>query len=98
LVGATANITVSPVSGAWFTGEALVCWTDPVTSACVQPPAASVTKEMDAQSSDSFAVFVRSDQSIALNPANFRQIVQFADETGAVSGSTSVAVTAEGRD
>ena len=94
-VGAEATITVSPSTGPWFTGDALICETDAASGACVAPPAPTAQTTMGAQSTQSFAVFVRSDSPIELNPTDRRQSVRFFDEQGALRGSTSVALTTD---
>jgi len=92
-LGADAIITASPATGSWFSGDALICETQPVTGECLAPPASSVETSMNALSTASFGVFVRSDAAIALDPASNRQTVQFVDSSGNTRGSTSVALT-----
>ena len=92
-VGTGSPITATPITGDFYSGETLICETDPITSECLAPPAPTVTTNQGAGSAHSYAVFVRSNSGIALDPANHRQRVEFTDETGTRRGATSVALT-----
>ena len=92
-LGADAIITASPTTGSWFSGDVLICETQPSTGECLAPPASSVETSMNALSTASFGVFVRSNAAIALDPATNRQAVNFVDSSGNTRGSTSVALT-----
>ena len=91
-LGAAAEITATTVTDSWFSGETLICETNTATGACLSDPSVSVQTTMNALGTHSFALFVRSDAPIALDPANYRQVVQFVDGSGTVRGSTSVAL------
>ena len=91
--GADAIITASPTTGSWFSGDVLICETQPSTGECLAPPASNVETSMNALSTASFGVFVRSNAAIALDPATNRQAVNFVDSSGNTRGSTSVALT-----
>ena len=92
-VGTGSPITATPITGDFYSGETLICETNPITSECLAPPAPTVTTNQGAGSAHSYAVFVRSNSGIALDPANHRQRVEFTDETGTRRGATSVALT-----
>ena len=92
-VGATEVITVSPV--AQFTNPNIslnICETNPLTGACLNPPAPSVTTNIAGTATPTFSIFVSANTSIAFAPDQFRIQVVFTDPTGNVRGSTSVAV------
>ena len=91
-VGAAANITARPVlshDGIRVTPR--ICQTDPGTGTCLAPAAASVNFFIGANATASFAVFVEDGLPVAYDPANNRIAVRF-EESGALRGSTSVAV------
>jgi uncharacterized protein GlcG (DUF336 family) len=92
-VGATGAITAfADTGGAALPITLHICQTDPATGACSSPPAGSVTTEIAAGATPSFAVFAATSAPIPLNPATSRIFVRFRDGAGAVRGLTSVAV------
>lgn len=64
----------------------------PQTGVCLVAPAASVTTTINANATPTFGIFVTASGSVPFSPAVNRVFVQFADASGAVRGSTSVAV------
>lgn len=96
-LGATANVTVTPEPGP-NTSEfdfLEICQTDAATGQCATPRAASLTRLFQAGETLTFAVFVRSNTSIANDPANNRVFVHFRTPAGQSVGATSVAVRSQ---
>jgi streptogramin lyase len=92
-VGAGGTITATANTGSATLPLALtLCQTDPTSSACLNPPATSVTTMIAANATPTFGVFGTASGSIAFNPANSRIFVQFTDSGGTIRGETSVAV------
>ncbi len=92
-VGATGALTVSADTGS--TGVPLsltICQTDPVSGQCLAPPAASVNPTINAGGTPTFGIFGTGSGAIPFSPATNRVFVRFKDNTGAVRGTTSVAV------
>jgi Glycosyl hydrolases family 18 len=105
--GAFAIATVNLGSGDTITGSADtgglaqplglgICQTDPSSGACLSAPAATVTVDIAAGATPTFAVFASATAAIPFDPAHNRIFVHFTDSTGAVRGATSVAVMAAG--
>ena len=95
-VGVAARITVSANTAdqSLPLGIAL-CQTNPATSQCVSPLGPTVTVDIPAGGTPTFAVFVTASGPIALDPATRRIFVEFADQSGAIRGRTSVAVESQ---
>ena len=91
-LGAAAEITATTVTDSWFSGETLISETNMAIGACLSDPDVSLQTTMKAWSTHSFALFVRSDESTAFDPANSRQVARFVDGSGMVRGSNSVAL------
>jgi hypothetical protein len=92
-VGSAAPITVTADTGPTVLPVLLfVCETNPGTGACLAPPAASVTTQIDAHETPTFGVFVAGSGAVVFDPANNRVFVRFNDLGGLTRGSTSVAV------
>jgi len=88
-VGATEVITATP--NASFSNPTLamsICQTDPVTGACITPPAASVTTNIAAGETPTFGVFLSPSADVVFAPDENRVQVVFTDPTGNVRGST----------
>jgi len=70
-----------------------LCQTDPDTGQCLAPPSSVVTLSSAGGATPTFSIFLQSDgQPIAFAPASSRVFVRFKDASGALRGSTSVAV------
>ena len=95
-VGIEAPITISTRAPAGYQGALLVCPSDPVSGACLSAPAATATLTVATNATPTFAVFASSTPTIQLDPANQRLFVEFLDGSGALRGSTSVALTGGG--
>ncbi len=96
-VGVAGQIAVSGDFGAASLPAAVtVCETNPATAQCLGPPAPTVTRQILAQETSTFSIFVRFDGPVALDPAANRAFVRFTDAVagGAVRGATSVALHA----
>lgn len=91
-VGVSGEITVSaaPTNPA-LPVAARVCQTNPVTGACLSPPADSVTLTIAPGATPTFAVFVIGTVPVGFAPATNRIQVSF-HEGAALRGSTTVAV------
>ena len=91
-VGAGASIVVSTDTGtAVLPVGVTVCETDPVTAACIDPPAMSVTTDIAGGATPTFSFFVSGSGTVASDPANTRIFVRFSSGADVV-GATSVAV------
>jgi hypothetical protein len=95
-IGATSVITASANTGAAVLPlQITICQTNPTNSVCMLPPASSVMTTISGNSTPTFAVFAAANGLVAFSPASNRIFVQFADNMGAVRGSTSVAVSTQ---
>ena len=76
-----------------------VCQTNPLSGQCVNPtiPASSVTVQMNALQTSTFAVFARGLGNILFNPGINRAFLRFWTLAGGIVGATSVAVRVRGR-
>src|SRR5580658_5461044 len=92
-VGVTATLTVSvDTGGASLPIATSICETNPSTGQCLATAAASVTLSYAGGAAPTFSIFVAADGPIAFAPASSRVFVRFEDASGAVHGSTSVAI------
>ncbi len=91
-VGIAGTLTVSPDTGGAAPPVTLsICQTDPGTSVCLQPPAASVGAVIAAGATPTFGVFIIAHGDVPFDPAAVRVFVRFS-EGGVVRGATSVAI------
>jgi hypothetical protein len=91
-LGAGGPITVTADTGTTVLPIAVfVCQTDP-RGLCLQPPAASVTTQIDTNATPTFGVFIAGQGAVPFDPAANRIFVRFKDAGGATRGATSVAV------
>jgi hypothetical protein len=92
-VGAGDAITVSAdTGGAILPVSVFVCQTDRQTSACLSPPATSVSTTILSNETPTFGVFVAATGEVSFVPETHRIFVRFNDTGGATRGLTSVAV------
>ena len=92
-LGTTGEITVSANTGdANLPLNISLCETNPATGNCLAAPSPSVTTEITANATPTFSIFATGTGSIPFDPAANRIFTRFTDDTGAVRGSTSVAV------
>lgn len=96
-LGASATVQVqAQVSNPQLAATTSMCQTDPLSGICINPStptSAPVVTDIDSMETPTFAVFVTTSDTLAFDPANSRINVRFSDETGALRGSTSVAVS-----
>jgi hypothetical protein len=92
-LGSDDNITATTnTNGTTLPISINVCQTVPATGACMSPPAASVTTDIQPNATPTFGIFVSGTGSVPFDPSNNRVFVQFTDSGGVVRGATSVAV------
>jgi uncharacterized membrane protein len=92
-VGAGATITATANTGsATLPVSIALCQTDPTSGSCISPIGPSVTTTIAANATPTFGIFVGGSGTVPFDPANNRIFVQFADQSGVIRGSTSVAV------
>jgi hypothetical protein len=74
-----------------------VCEADPTTATCLpaSSPANPIETQIDANETNTFVVFVGSNDAVAFDPAASRIFIRFHDQGGTLRGTTSVAVTTE---
>ena len=91
-VGTGGQITASADTGAVSLPVSItLCQTNPTTSVCLADPATSVTAQIDANATPTFAIFVQGNGMVPFDPANNRVFVRFKDAGRVTRGSTSVA-------
>jgi virginiamycin B lyase len=91
-LGAAATLTVSADVGTADLPVSLAICQTASDGACLAAPAPSLQLAVDANDTPTFAVFVQGSGTVPFAPAVNRVFVQFVDSTGAIRGSTSVAV------
>src|SRR5262245_4945558 len=92
-VGASGNIMASADTGsATLPVSIFLCQTDPLSGQCISPINTSVTTVINANTTPTFAVFVRGSGNVPFDPAANRIFVRFKDSGNMTRGSTSVAV------
>jgi len=93
-LGTASNVVVraTALGDAQALSSVEICRTDPVTSVCETPRAASLTQLFQAGETLTFAVFVRGAGALNNDPANNRIFVNFRSPGGQSVGATSVAV------
>jgi len=95
-VGATGNITASADTGGTTLPVKLsLCETNPATGVCISAIGPSVTTQINANATPTFAIFVEGSGAVPFDPAANRIFVRFKDSGGVTRGSTSVAVRTE---
>ena len=92
-MGAGDTITVlADTGGAILPVNVFICQTDPQTSACLSPPANSVTTMILSNETPTFGVFVAGAGDVSFFPEINRIFVRFKDSGDVTRGLTSVAV------
>ena len=91
-VGASGNVTASADTGsATLPVNIFLCQTNPVSGQCISAINTSVTTQINANATPTFAVFVQGNGNVPFDPAANRIFVRFSSD-GVIRGSTSVAV------
>jgi hypothetical protein len=91
-VGGSGAITVSGNTGSASVGVLIrVCQTN-AAGACIATPSPSVTVQMGAGQTPTFALFVIGTVPVPFAPAANRAVVVFKDVNGVTRGATSVAI------
>jgi hypothetical protein len=92
-VGASGSITASADTGnVSLPVNISICQTDPATGQCISAIGPSVTTQINANATPTFAIFVQGNGNVPFDPATNRIFVRFKDSGAATRGSTSVAV------
>jgi len=92
-VGADAAIIVSADTGsASLPVTIIVCQTIPSTGECLTSASSSITSQINANATPTFAIFVKGKGQVSFDSAKNRIFVRFKDAGGVTRGATSVAV------
>ena len=92
-VGASGSITASADTGsAALPVNILLCETNPTTGQCISAIGPSVTTQINANATPTFAILVQGGGTVPFDPAMNRIFVRFKDSGNVTRGSTSVAV------
>jgi len=95
-VGASGSITASADTGsASLPVNISLCQTDPATAQCISAIGPSVSTQINANATPTFAIFVEGSGTVPFDPAGNRIFVVFRDSGNVTRGSTSVAVRTE---
>ena len=94
-LGAGGLITASAdTGGVSLPVNLVICQTNPATAACITPPGATATVQINTHDTPTFAVFVQGNGSgaVPFSPGVNRVTVRFRDAANVVRGATSAAV------
>jgi Right handed beta helix region len=92
-VGAGGSITASADTGsASLPLSIFLCETNPATAQCISAIGPSVTTQINANATPTFAILVQGNGNVPFDPAANRIFVRFKDSGNVTRGSTSVAV------
>jgi hypothetical protein len=92
-VGASGSITASADTGsASLPLNIFLCETNPATAQCISAIGPSVTTQINANATPTFAILVQGGGAVPFDPATNRIFVRFKDSGNVTRGSTSVAV------
>ena len=92
-LGASGGIAATVDTGtATLPISLFICQTDPITGACLSPPASNVTLTINANATPTFGIFVQGTGTVPFDPATNRIFVRFKGAGNVTRGSTSVAV------
>jgi hypothetical protein len=95
-IGATGVLTARlRLSDSTMPLQGTVCQTNPQTSQCLAPPAATATATIAQNQNTTWAAFLTATNTIPALPAANRVYFEFIDGNGIVRGSTSTAVTTQ---
>ena len=86
-VGTSGSITATVDTGnASLPVSVFMCQTNPQSGACLGVPAATVTVQINAGSTPTFAVFVQGGATLPFDPADNRVFVRFKEAGGVTRG------------
>jgi hypothetical protein len=92
-VGVNGTITASADTGsASLPLSVFLCETNPATGQCISAIGPSVTTQINANATPTFAILVQGSGNIPFDPATNRIFVRFKDNGNVTRGATSVAV------
>lgn len=92
-VGVGGTITASADTGSASLPVSIsLCETNPVSGQCISPIGSSVTTQINANATPTFAILVQGGGVVPFDPAANRIFVRFKDNGNVTRGSTSVAV------
>jgi hypothetical protein len=92
-VGVGGSITASADTGsASLPLNIFLCETNPATAQCISAIGPSVTTQINANATPTFAILVQGSGVVPFDPATNRVFVRFKDSGNVTRGSTSVAV------
>ncbi len=92
-VGASGTVTVSAHTGAATLPVTIsLCETNPTTGQCMSAIGPSVTTQVNANSTQTFGIFVTGNGTVPFDPAGRRIFVHFKESGTVTRGSTGVAV------
>lgn len=92
-VRASESITASADTGsATLPLNIFLCQTNSATGQCISAIGPSVTTQINANATPTFAIFVQGNGNVPFDPAANRVFVRFRDGGGVTRGSTSVAM------
>ena len=90
------SIQAAPITASVDAGSlplaASICATEPVTAACLDAAAPSVTRDIAPGATATFSVFLTASSPVAFDPAAHRVTVRFEGPDGVTRGLTTVAV------
>jgi hypothetical protein len=97
LITASADTGSSSLTALGFTTGVprpliTICQTNPATGVCLGSPGPSVTTQINANATPTFAIFVKGNGVVPFDPGNNRITVRFKDGGEVTRGATSVAV------
>src|SRR5262249_39096562 len=91
-VGASGAVTVSGNTGSASLGVLILLCQPKAAGACLATPAPTVSVQMGAGQTPTFAVFVIGTTPVPFDPAVNRAVIVFKDVNGITRGATSVAI------
>jgi hypothetical protein len=95
-VGVNGTITASADTGsASLPLSVFLCETNPATGQCISAIGPSVTTQINANATPTFAILVQGSGNIPFDPATNRIFVRFKDNGNVTRGATSVAVRSQ---
>ncbi len=98
-IGAAGSITATVDDGGrGLSATVRLCLSDPITAACINPPATSISFFSTLYQTLTLTVEITATGPIAFDPANNRLFLRFKSTDGITRGATSVAVRTHAAD